>query len=228
MASSNNDHDQVNAAAGPLKRLWGKIIKFGLKLKKLEQDDPRRIVHSLKVALALILVSLLFYFQPLYEGFGLEAMWAILTVTVVFDFSVGATIGRGLNRLMATLVAAALGIGAHRLATLAGNQGEPILIALFVDLHTSCNSDIPEIHSPNDKCAFKIEALNNYITSNFQTPQEVKSIIQGPSTIISSECGKVLKELATAMRKLTKSSSTENKPRIGCGIRLSSLVQQLQ
>ncbi|KAK9939164.1 hypothetical protein M0R45_015871 [Rubus argutus] len=214
MASSNNDHDQVNAAAGPLKRLWGKIIKFGLKLKKLEQDDPRRIVHSLKVALALILVSLLFYFQPLYEGFGLEAMWAILTVTVVFDFSVGATIGRGLNRLMATLVAAALGIGAHRLATLAGNQGEPILIALCrssykVSHAAPCNSDIPEIHSPNDKCAFKIEALNNYITSNFQTPQEVKSIIQGPSTIISSECGKVLKELATAMRKLTKSSSTE-------------------
>ena len=89
MASSNNDHDQVNAAAGPLKRLWGKIIKFGLKLKKLEQDDPRRIVHSLKVALALTLVSLLFYFQPLYEGFGLEAMWAILTVVVVFEFSVG-------------------------------------------------------------------------------------------------------------------------------------------
>ena len=34
--------------------------------------------------------------------------------------------------MMATLVAAALGIGAHRLATLSGNRGEPILIALFV------------------------------------------------------------------------------------------------
>lgn len=89
MASSNNDHDQVKAAAGSLKRLWGKIVKFGLKLKKLGQDDPRRIVHSLKVALALTLVSMLFYFQPLYEGFGLEAMWAILTVVVVFEFSVG-------------------------------------------------------------------------------------------------------------------------------------------
>lgn len=34
--------------------------------------------------------------------------------------------------MMATLVAVALGIAAHRLATLAGNQEEPILIALFV------------------------------------------------------------------------------------------------
>lgn len=34
--------------------------------------------------------------------------------------------------MMATLVAGALGIGAHRIATLSGHDGEPILIALFV------------------------------------------------------------------------------------------------
>lgn len=88
MASSNNEQDHVKAA-GLFDRLWGKIVKFGLMLKKLGQDDPRRVVHSLKVALALTLVSMLFYFEPLYEGFGLAAMWAILTVVVVFEFSVG-------------------------------------------------------------------------------------------------------------------------------------------
>ncbi|KAM5584964.1 aluminum-activated malate transporter 2-like [Rosa sericea] len=352
MASSNNDHDQVKSA-GLFERLWGKIVKFGLMLKKLGQDDPRRIVHSLKVALAVTLVSMLFYFEPLYDGFGLAAMWAILTVVIVFEFTVGATIGRGLNRMMATLVAAALGIGAHRLATLSGKQGEPILIALFVfveagivtffrfipqmkarydfgllvfnltfclisvsgyrddevirmgfertntiiigsctafavcvfirpvwigvELHNQIATNMEKLANflegfgdeyfkvsengqTRDKssslqgyksvltskssedtmanlarwepghgrfrfrhpwkqylkvgtltrqCAFKIEALNNYLTSETQTPQDVKSIIQVPSVVISSECGKALKELATSMRKMTKSPSNE-------------------
>lgn len=88
MASSHKDHDKVKAA-GLFERLWGEIVKLTLMLEKLGQDDPRRIVHSLKVAFALTLVSLLFYFEPLYEGLGLAAMWAILTVVVVFEFSVG-------------------------------------------------------------------------------------------------------------------------------------------
>ena len=34
--------------------------------------------------------------------------------------------------MLATLLAGGLGIGAHRLATLSGETGEPILIAVFV------------------------------------------------------------------------------------------------
>lgn len=66
-----------------------KVVEFPRKLKKLGQDDPRRIVHSLKVGLAVLLVSLLYYFQPLYDELGATAMWAVLTVVVVFEFSVG-------------------------------------------------------------------------------------------------------------------------------------------
>lgn len=84
MTSSNHEN-----AAGPLMRLWGKIVGFALKLKKLGKDDPRRIIHSFKMGLALTLVSIFYYFKPLYEGFGLAAMWAILTVVVVFEFTVG-------------------------------------------------------------------------------------------------------------------------------------------
>lgn len=57
--------------------------------KKLAEEDPRRIVHSLKVGLAITLVSLFYYFDFLYEGFGVNAMWAVMTVVVVFEFSVG-------------------------------------------------------------------------------------------------------------------------------------------
>ncbi|XP_075635895.1 aluminum-activated malate transporter 2-like isoform X1 [Castanea sativa] len=115
-------------------KLGTKIVETARKIKKLGQDDPRRIIHSLKFGLALTLVSLIYYFEPLYKGFGNSAMYAILTVIVVFEFSVGATLGRGLNRGLATLVAGALGFGAHYLASLAGEEGEPILLGLFVFL----------------------------------------------------------------------------------------------
>ncbi|XP_022141905.1 aluminum-activated malate transporter 2-like [Momordica charantia] len=115
-------------------RLTVKVGELARKTKKLAKDDPRRIAHSLKVALAITLVSLFYYFEPLYDGFGASAMWAILTVVVVFEFSVGATLGRGLNRVLATFSAAALGFGAHFLADLAADKGEPIILAFFVFL----------------------------------------------------------------------------------------------
>jgi len=45
---------------------------------------------------------------------------------------VGATLGKGLNRVAATLFAGGLGIGAHHLASMSGPTGEPILLAVFV------------------------------------------------------------------------------------------------
>lgn len=46
----------------------------------------------------------------------------------------GATLGKGLNRGLATLLAGALGVGAHHLASLSGQIGEPILLGFFVFL----------------------------------------------------------------------------------------------
>ena len=70
-------------------RFKAKVISVAKSIKKLAQDDPRRIIHSLKVGLALTLVSLLYYVRPLYDGFGVSGMWAVLTVVVVFEFTVG-------------------------------------------------------------------------------------------------------------------------------------------
>ena len=51
-----------------------------------------------------------------------------------YRVALGATLGKGLNRGLATLLAGALGIGAHHLASLSGQIGEPILLASFVFL----------------------------------------------------------------------------------------------
>lgn len=115
-------------------KLWSKVVEIGREAKKLGQEDPRRIIHSCKVGLAITLVSLFYYFEPLYDGFGVSAMWAVITVVVVFEFSVGATLGKGVNRGMATLVAGSLGVGAHRLAAAWGERFEPIILGIYVFL----------------------------------------------------------------------------------------------
>jgi hypothetical protein len=44
----------------------------------------------------------------------------------------GATLGKGFNRILATLSAGALGAAVHYLATLSGETGQPIVIGFFV------------------------------------------------------------------------------------------------
>lgn len=70
-------------------KLKDDVTKRVKNVQKLGKDDPRRIIHSLKVGLALTLVSMLYYVRPLYNSFGVSGMWAILTVVVVFEFTVG-------------------------------------------------------------------------------------------------------------------------------------------
>jgi hypothetical protein len=64
------------------------MVGMAWNIKKLGQEDPRRVVHSLKVGLALTLVSTLYYLS-LSKTFGVDAIWAVMTVVLVFEFSVG-------------------------------------------------------------------------------------------------------------------------------------------
>lgn len=69
-----------------LKRLpclaWGTMWKVG-------REDPRRVFHALKVGLSLTLVSLLYLVEPLFKGIGKNAIWAVMTVVVVLEFTAG-------------------------------------------------------------------------------------------------------------------------------------------
>ncbi|GER33765.1 aluminum-activated malate transporter [Striga asiatica] len=75
--------------------------------KKVGQEDPRRAVHPAKVGLGLTIVSLFYYFRPLYDGSLGESLISV--------FRCG-TLSKSLNRGFATLVAGALGLGAEYLA----------------------------------------------------------------------------------------------------------------
>lgn len=65
------------------------VINFLDKAWNLGASDPRKLIHCLKVGIALSIVSIFYYMRPLYQGVGGNAMWAIMTVVVVFEYTVG-------------------------------------------------------------------------------------------------------------------------------------------
>jgi hypothetical protein len=60
-----------------------------LLVRKLGLNDSRRVIHSLKVGLALTLASLLVLIKEPYYWIGANAIWAVITVVVVFETSAG-------------------------------------------------------------------------------------------------------------------------------------------
>ncbi|KAG6436076.1 hypothetical protein SASPL_100958 [Salvia splendens] len=103
-------------------------------------------------------VYLIYYFDLFHDGYstgsGLYAMWAVNTVAVVFEFSIGATIGKGVNRTLATLLGGALGVGAHGATSFAdGNTPESIMLAFiifFISGVATFGRFIPKLKARND------------------------------------------------------------------------------
>ncbi|XP_042518319.1 aluminum-activated malate transporter 12-like [Macadamia integrifolia] len=97
-----------------LSRIISSLLHCLTKMKAIHEN--RNLIHSIKVGLALVLVSLLYFLDPLFEEVGDNAMWAIMTVVVVFEFYAGATLGKGINRGIGTIVGGGLGCSTAILA----------------------------------------------------------------------------------------------------------------
>ncbi|KAL5551890.1 hypothetical protein UlMin_002066 [Ulmus minor] len=98
------------------------------------KEDTNRVTFSLKVGLAVLLVSLLILFRAPYELFGTNIIWSILTVAIMFEYTVGATFNRGFNRALGSLLAGILAIGVAQTALCSGRVAEPIIIGASIFL----------------------------------------------------------------------------------------------
>ncbi|KAK8537896.1 hypothetical protein V6N12_044038 [Hibiscus sabdariffa] len=116
---------------GKMKRfpgwLWRTIWKVG-------REDPRRMIHAVKVGLSLTLVSLLYLMEPLFQGIGTNAIWAVMTVVVVLEFTAGATLCKGLNRGLGTLLAGSLAFLIEFIANISGKVFRAVFIGAAVFL----------------------------------------------------------------------------------------------
>ncbi|KAL5214463.1 hypothetical protein ABZP36_003615 [Zizania latifolia] len=180
---------------GLLEGVGHRVAGLARNLAGIAVDDPRRVAHSLKVGLALTLVSVLYYVTPLFKGFGVSTLWAVLTVVVVMEYTVGGTLSKGLNRAFATLVAGFIAVGAHQVANRCGAQGEPILLAVFVFLLASAatfSRFIPEIKARYDYgvtifiLTFSLVAVSSYRVEELiqLAHQRFSTIVVGVATCL--------------------------------------------
>ncbi|KAJ1275810.1 hypothetical protein BS78_05G165300 [Paspalum vaginatum] len=177
----------------PAERVWLSAAGFAKKVTGIARDDPRRVAHSFKVGFALTLVSFVYYVTPLFNGFGgSSAIWAVLTVVIVMEFTVGATLSKGLNRALATLVASCLAVGAHEVASLvvpSSEMAESILLVIFVFFVASAatfSRFIPEIKARYDYgVGIFILTFSLVAVSSYRVEELVPLALQRTSTILA-------------------------------------------
>ncbi|KAH1114646.1 hypothetical protein J1N35_008024 [Gossypium stocksii] len=191
---------------GLARKVWlrtkGLISDLGMKVRMfLKQawdigaNDPRKVIHCIKVGLALTIVSLVYFMRPLYDGVGGNAMWAIMTVVVVFEPTVGATLYKCLNRVCATCLAGFLAVGVHWIASQSGDRFEPFVVGASIFILASIatfSRFIPSVKSMFDYGAmifiltFSIVAISGYRVDKLfdLAHQRISTIIIGTSLCI--------------------------------------------
>ncbi|PPD74913.1 hypothetical protein GOBAR_DD28157 [Gossypium barbadense] len=122
-----------------IKNSWVEFNDFARKALEMGRSDPRKVIFAVKMGLALSLTSLLIFWKGSYQDFAQYSIWAILTVIVMFEFSIGATFIKGFNRGLGTLCAGILAFCFAELSVVAG-KFEEVVIVISIFLTGFCAS----------------------------------------------------------------------------------------
>ncbi|GAB4826039.1 hypothetical protein Ancab_008908, partial [Ancistrocladus abbreviatus] len=73
---------------GKIQRSWMKVKEAAFKAYEMGRSDPRKVIFAAKMGLALALISLLIFFREPFDFISQNSLWAVMTVVVVFEFSI--------------------------------------------------------------------------------------------------------------------------------------------
>ncbi|KAK4376476.1 hypothetical protein RND71_002772 [Anisodus tanguticus] len=111
---------------------FNNIQDFAKKAIEMGKNDPRKIIFSVKMGFALSFVSLLIFWKKPTD-IAQFAIWAILTVLVMFEFTIGATFIKGFNRGLGTFCAGMLALIFAQLALWAGEREKVVIVvSIFI------------------------------------------------------------------------------------------------
>ncbi|GJN22156.1 hypothetical protein PR202_gb09698 [Eleusine coracana subsp. coracana] len=159
-------------------RLWGAARAAAAEMWAFARKDPRKPVFAAKVATALAFTTLLVFLgEP--SDIASHSIWAILTVVVVFEFSIGATLSKGMNRGLGTVTAGGLALAVAELATQMGKYNMVFLIiSIFI------------------------------VGGYYEAPAESRKVFSAELHRVGQEGAKVLRELGNNVKTMTKLSSS--------------------
>uniref|UniRef100_A0A0D9V5E1 Uncharacterized protein n=1 Tax=Leersia perrieri TaxID=77586 RepID=A0A0D9V5E1_9ORYZ len=108
-------------------------------------EDTGRLAFAFKAGLAMLLASLLVLVGEPFRLFGTNIIWSILTVGIMFEYTVGASFNRGFNRAVGSMVAGVVAISVIWISIRCGGVAEPYVIGLSIFLVGTVTSFVKQL-----------------------------------------------------------------------------------
>ncbi|KAF5753506.1 putative aluminum-activated malate transporter [Helianthus annuus] len=118
---------------------WARLRLFLFNVLEMGRADPLQFIFAAKCGLALAIVSLLIFFKEPFDFMSNYAIYSILTVIHISEFSIGASLSKGFSGALGTLSAGILALGIHQISVGAGKWQEIVIaISVFIAGSISC------------------------------------------------------------------------------------------
>ncbi|CAL9102557.1 unnamed protein product [Musa textilis] len=198
---------------------WACLCGLAVEGWEFGRSDPRKVVFAAKMGLALAIISLLIFLRVNFHDLSKHSVWAILTVVVVFEFSIGCVNGclqcveyeRVPSKILTYQAYDDPLYGGCRSAVQSTIQEDTLLsFAIWEPPHGPYKmwnypwKNSIRVSGALRHCAFMVMALHGCILSEIQAPPESRQIFSSELKRVGIEGAKVLRELGDLMKTLTK------------------------